>query len=99
MMVKATQVLSRMEILESRGWTRRFVADEPRLSEAVEMYEASGHEVHLEPVPPKDKTGDLAMLGTHCTICFDGNEGRFKIIFTRPKKPSNGGQSHGNQTG
>ncbi len=32
------------------GWTRQFNTDEPRLSEAVEMYQQMGLEVHLEPV-------------------------------------------------
>ena len=42
---------SRLEILQSEGWTRQFVANEPRLSEAVELYKETGYEVHLEPIP------------------------------------------------
>jgi len=32
---------SRFEILQHEGWTRQFIANEPRLSEAVELYEQS----------------------------------------------------------
>ncbi len=78
---------SRFEFLESEGWTRQFVANEPRLSEAVALYEETGHEVHLEPVPAKDQTADLfPMMGSQCTTCFEGAEDQYKIIFTRPKQ-------------
>lgn len=78
---------SRIEILEGDGWTRQFVANEPRLSEAVALYEETGHEVHLEPVPAKDQTADLLpIMGSQCTTCFEGAEDQYKIIFTRPKK-------------
>jgi hypothetical protein len=75
-------------ILESEGWTKQFVANEPRLSEAVELYKETGFEVHLEPLP-KEPTCESCEgdEGEHeCHICFDGFEDQFKIIFTRPKK-------------
>lgn len=32
-----------------KGWTKQFTTDEPRLSEAVELYKSLGYEVRLEP--------------------------------------------------
>jgi len=77
---------SRLKTLEQEGWTRQFVANEPRLSEAVELYKETGYEVHLEPVPKGGNPSDLPMVGSECTACFDGTEDQYKIIFTRPKK-------------
>jgi hypothetical protein len=50
-MVSKSQIKRRAE-LEEDGWTRQFTADEPRLSEAVEMYKLLGFGVHLEPWSP-----------------------------------------------
>lgn len=75
-----------LEKLEKDGWTRQFVANEPRLSEAVDLYKETGYEVHLEPIPKADNPSDLPMVGSDCTTCFDGNEDQYKIIFTRPVK-------------
>jgi len=61
--------------LEAEGWTACFVADEPRLSEAVELYESLGMEVHLEPVRPQMP---------ECTTCLKECLDRYKLIFTRP---------------
>jgi hypothetical protein len=75
-----------IEILEAEGWTRQFVAGEPRLSEAVEMYRELGFEVHLEPIPKESECESCA--GTEgegeCRACFEGFEDLYKIIFTRP---------------
>ena len=79
---------SRLDILERKGWTRQFVANEPRLSEAVELYKETGYEVHLEPMPTKGKPADLPMTGSDCIVCFEGTEDQYKIVFTRPKKGS-----------
>lgn len=46
---KCAKGKSRDAELERQGWIRRFVTDEPRLSEAVELYESIGYEVRLEP--------------------------------------------------
>ena len=40
---------SKEEQLKREGWMRQFTTDEPRLSEAVELYRSLGYEVHLEP--------------------------------------------------
>jgi hypothetical protein len=75
-----------LEKLKKDGWTRQFVANEPRLSEAVDLYKETGYEVHLEPIPKADNPSELPMVGSECTTCFDGNEDQYKIIFTRPGK-------------
>jgi len=79
---------SRIKELESEGWTNRFVACEPRLSEAVEMYKEAGFEVHLEPLPeePECETCAGEEDENECRICFKGVEDQYRIIFTRPKK-------------
>lgn len=63
--------------LEAQGWTRRFVACEPRLSEAVQLYRDLGYEVHLEPLPDSGEDGE-------CRTCLEVNIDRYRIIYTRP---------------
>jgi len=84
---------SRIEILERQGWVKQFTANEPRLSEAVDLYRESGFEVHLEPLP-KGQACD-ACAGAEgrkeqgeCRVCFEGFEDQYKIIFTRRRKDS-----------
>lgn len=62
------------EELQADGWTRCFVADEPRLSEAVETYRELGFEVRLAAV-----ADDHA----ECTECMKMAPHRFKVIYTR----------------
>ena len=78
----------RSEILEGEGWTKQFVACEPRLGEAVEMYKEVGFEVHLEPLPKEAECESCAgdEDKDECRICFEGFEDQYKIIFTRPGK-------------
>ncbi len=71
--------MTRQEELEKEGWVRQFTADEPRLSEAVELYESLGLEVHLEPVT-------LDESAEECQICFEEDVDRYKTIYTRPKR-------------
>jgi len=82
---------SRITTLEKEGWTRRFVADEPRLSEAVEVYKQAGFEVCLQPFPSDERESETCpgeeksdQGEKECRICFEGSEDQFKIIFTRP---------------
>jgi hypothetical protein len=77
--------------LEKKGWTRRFVAGEPRLSEAVEVYRQAGFEVCLQPFPTKESECETCpgeknneQNGKECRVCFEGSEDQYKIIFTRP---------------
>jgi len=84
---------SRIEELEEQGWVKQFTANEPRLSEAVDLYRESGFEVHLEPLP-KGRECELCAGAENrkeqgeCRICFEGFEDRYKIIFTRRRKDS-----------
>ena len=81
---------TRIEELEKEGWVKQFVASEPRLSEAVELYKDLGFEVHLEPLPTGQEchacAGPEEKDQGECRVCFDGFEHLYKIIFTRPLK-------------
>ncbi len=82
------QEKTRTTILEGEGWTKQFVACEPRLTEAVEIYKQAGFEVHLEPLPKDPECETCVGEGDkdECRICFEGFEGMYKIIFTRRKR-------------
>lgn len=79
---------SRTETLESEGWNKQFVSNEPRLSEAVQLYKESGFEVHLEPLPkePTCESCEGSEEENECRVCFEGVEDQYEIIFTRPKE-------------
>ena len=66
------------------GWEKRFLADEPRLSEMKEMYESIGFEVLLEPLPGKEELASCAESG--CTACMDLDPARYRTIYTRTTK-------------
>ncbi|MBI5584505.1 MAG: hypothetical protein HY892_11845 [Deltaproteobacteria bacterium] len=72
--------MKRQEELENQGWVRQFMADEPRLSEAVEEYQELGFEVHLEPLDPLQPPE-----GQECIRCLTADGNRYKIIYTRRK--------------
>jgi hypothetical protein len=74
---------------EASGWTRRFIACEPKLSEAIELYRDSGFDVLLVNLPSGEdvKNCNSNMEKIECRECFDGVENRYRIIFTRPKNP------------
>ena len=79
--------VKREDELIKAGWERRFIACEPRLSEMVEMYEEIGLKVHLEPLPAKEEMeteGTNACADSGCTVCFDLDRERYRIIFTKP---------------
>lgn len=69
----------------SEGWERRSVLSEPRLSEAVELYESLGLEVFL--VPVLDECAEEGQSGA-CTSCFVGDDdpSRFRVIYTRRRE-------------
>ncbi len=69
--------------LERQGWQRQFVAAEPRLSEAVEMYKELGFQVHLVLLPTEENSS-IQDNETKCRACFKGSEDRHRIIFTKP---------------
>jgi len=72
------------KVLIEKGWERRFIACEPKLSEVIEMYREIGFEIHLEPLPSKDGGSEICEQD-ECTACFDLDRERYRIIFTRPK--------------
>jgi hypothetical protein len=74
-------VVTAEEQLLAQGWTRQFNTDEPRLSEAVEMYKQMGLEVHLEPVviDPESEV---------CQMCYEQDRHRYQTIWTRPREGS-----------
>ncbi len=79
--------------LIEKGWERRFIACEQRLSEVIEMYREIGFEIHLEPLPSKEEMDSEMCEQTECTACFDLDRERYRIIFTRPKnEPIDDGQ-------
>jgi len=66
--------MSAAEDPQERGWQRAFIADEPRLSEAVETYRELGFEVRLAPVPEGDD---------ECTECMTRDPDRYRLILVR----------------
>jgi hypothetical protein len=84
---------SRIEMLRQEGWQRQFVANEPRLSEAVKLYREVGFDVLLEPLPEKGECESCSGEDEdekECRICFEGFEDQYKIIYTRPKNHQKG---------
>ncbi len=67
------------EDLKKEGWMRRFTADEPRLSEAVELYRSLGYEVHLTPAEFKEEN-EL------CKTCIQAECQKYRIIYIRPRQ-------------
>jgi len=66
------------EELKRRGWVRQFVTDEPRLSEAVELYKELGYEVRLEPASFEE-------VNQICKNCLQADCERYKTIYIRRK--------------
>ena len=64
------------EELAREGWVRQFTASEPRLSEAVELYESMGYDVRVE---QEDGSGRA------CNVCFGESSEQYKVIYIRPK--------------
>jgi hypothetical protein len=68
---------SRKTLLEKEGWERKFVIEEHRVDEYVELYESLNQEVLIEPVIPGEMEG--------CAECFKANCTNYRIIYTRVK--------------
>ncbi|MEW6070317.1 MAG: hypothetical protein AB1485_06845 [Candidatus Thermoplasmatota archaeon] len=71
--------MKREEDLKKQGWEKQFIACEPRLSEAVQLYKELGFEVRLEPLI-------LEELDEECKVCYEAEPDKYKIIYTRAKK-------------
>ena len=69
---------SKEEELKKEGWIRQFTADEPRLTEAVELYRSLGYEVNLEPVTFNEKN-------EMCKACIKADCQKYKTIYIRRK--------------
>jgi hypothetical protein len=75
------------EELAKEGWERKSIADEPRLSELVEMYKSLGLEVRLEPVLTEEEADEEECK--ECRICFEGQpKDKYMVIYTRKKADS-----------
>ena len=64
------------EAPEGEGWEPRSILDEPRLSEVVEEYLRLGLDVKVMTLTPG--------LALECSVCLEGQEGRYKVVYTRP---------------
>ena len=69
-------IKSKIAALEKEGWQMQFTTDEPRLSEAVELYESLGNEVRLEPA-----CSELPL--PECSTCYELFCDRYRTIFIR----------------
>jgi hypothetical protein len=64
--------------LQAQGWERRSVLSEPRLSEAVELYEQLGFEVMQLPLDPQN-------MPEGCSACYQKDIGKYRIVYVRRK--------------
>ena len=66
----------REEELKRGGWIRQFVTDEPRLTEAVELYKSMGYEVRLE-------QASFEEVNQICKNCIPAECSKYKTIYIR----------------
>jgi hypothetical protein len=78
-MPSPTEIKSKIADLKKEGWQLQFTTNEPRLSEAVELYESLGYEVRLEPACDELPLPD-------CASCYELFCERYKGIFVRRAK-------------
>ena len=64
--------------LEAEGWQRRYLADEPRAREALELYDSLGYEVRAEPLEAAD-------FGPRCGECSELVCRSYVLIYTRKR--------------
>jgi len=69
----------REEEFKKQGWIRQFVTDEPRLSEAVEIYKSIGYEVRLE-------QASFDEVNQICKNCPPSDCNKYKTIYIRRKR-------------
>jgi len=72
-------IINNREDNNNSDWVKRNVADEPRLSELVEMYESLGFEVETREFNPAD-------FPEKCNECLTAFPEKYKVIFTRKKR-------------
>ncbi|MHA1994967.1 MAG: hypothetical protein ACW97Z_10525 [Candidatus Hodarchaeales archaeon] len=77
--------------LEEKGWERKFITEEHRVIEYVELYESLDQEVRVEPVIPSEMEG--------CSECFKVECSNYRVIYTRrPRKFRTKEKKSSNQT-
>jgi hypothetical protein len=78
------EIAARHSRLLEAGWTRRFIAEEPRLTEMKEMYESLGLEARIEP----GALGDPE----ECRACFEVEtfDSKYHTIYTRDAENATG---------
>ncbi len=66
-----------MDVIEAqiKGWDRRGIYDDPKLTQILKMYEEIGFIVRLEPFRPDMETG--------CTECIKENPDKYKVLYTK----------------
>jgi hypothetical protein len=60
---------------QKKGWTKRGVYDEPRLTEVLSMYEEIGFIVKIEPY-----SSDIEVT---CNECVKQNPEKYKVLYTK----------------
>ena len=85
---EARRVLSDSQIASdperlAQGWERRFIADEVRVAEMVQLYQELGYETAVDPI----RSGDV---DEDCGDCQLVAQRRLKMIYTRPGPASRG---------
>ncbi|MCX6156186.1 MAG: hypothetical protein NT007_18710 [Candidatus Kapabacteria bacterium] len=68
--------MENINFIESE-WTKRTIAEEPRLSEIVDLYKEIGFEVFLREVSTESCSAE------ECTTCMMENPAKYKIVYTR----------------
>ena len=77
--------------LEEKGWERKFIIEEHRVIEYVELYESLDQEVRVEPVIPSEMED--------CNECFKVECSSYRVIYTRrPRKFRTEEKKSSNQT-
>jgi rfaE bifunctional protein nucleotidyltransferase chain/domain len=79
MLARMAQTPRTEKELLALGWQKRFLAEEPRLSEARGMYEELGLEVYLKPLDEIDLSAE------DCMVCYRAAPEKYRVIFTRPR--------------
>jgi hypothetical protein len=67
----------------AQGWERRFIADDVRVAEMVQLYQELGYETVVDPIRPGDVDED-------CGDCRLVAQLRLKMIYTRRGRASRG---------
>ena len=61
-----------------KGWTKRGIYDDPRLTEVLNMYEQIGFIVKIEPFRPEIEVGCNG-----CNECMKQDPEKYKVLYTK----------------